>query len=82
MHPATRPSSPNCTWLIDDDLLVLVNAWWEPLDFVLPDCRPQAGWQIGIDSYDLTWRLGLREKRPPALPPVSAGSRATPTARP
>ena len=24
------------TPLLDDDFLVLVNAWWEPLDFVLP----------------------------------------------
>ena len=27
------------TWLLDDDFLVLVNAWWEPLDFVLPATR-------------------------------------------
>ena len=41
------------TWLIDDDFLVLVNAWWEPLDFTLPDTRPQAGWQVEIDTHDL-----------------------------
>jgi len=40
------------TWLIDDDFLALVNAWWEPLDFVLPDTRPQAGWQVEIDTFD------------------------------
>ena len=40
------------TWLSDDDFLVLVNAWWEPLDFTLPDTRPQAGWQTEIDTYD------------------------------
>jgi glycogen operon protein len=40
------------TPLIDDDFLVLVNAWWEPLDFVLPGTRPQAGWQVEIDTYD------------------------------
>ena len=28
--------------LLDDDFLVLVNAWWEPLDFVLPETRPGA----------------------------------------
>ena len=38
--------------LVDDDFLVLVNAWWEPLDFTLPDTRPQAGWQVEIDTYD------------------------------
>jgi glycogen operon protein len=40
------------TWLVDNDFLVLVNAWWEPLKFVLPDPRPQARWQIEIDTYD------------------------------
>ena len=40
------------TPLTDDDFLVLVNAWWEPLDFTLPDTRPQAGWQTEIDTYD------------------------------
>ena len=42
------------TWLLDDDFLVLVNAWWEPLDFVLPATRAQAAWQVEIDSYDPT----------------------------
>jgi glycogen operon protein len=40
------------TWLVDDDFLVLVNAWWEPLDFTLPATRPQAIWQVEIDTYD------------------------------
>ena len=38
------------TWLIDDDLMVLVNAWWETLDFTLPETRPQAQWQQDIDK--------------------------------
>jgi isoamylase len=38
--------------LVDDDFLVLVNAWWEPLDFVLPATRPGARWHTGIDTYD------------------------------
>jgi isoamylase len=42
------------TWLIDDDLLVLVNGWWEPLEFVLPEARPETTWQEQIDTYDLT----------------------------
>jgi isoamylase len=40
------------TWLTDDDFLVLVNAWWEPLDFVLPATKPQAAWQLELDTYD------------------------------
>jgi isoamylase len=43
----------NGTWLVDDDFLVLVNAWWEPLEFVLPATRPQARWRMEIDSWDL-----------------------------
>jgi isoamylase len=47
--------------LIDDDFLVLVSAWWEPLAFTIPAVRAgQAGpagptgqtWQPQIDSYD------------------------------
>ncbi len=37
--------------LLDDDFLVLVNAWWQPLDFVLPVTRPQAAWRTEIDTY-------------------------------
>ena len=40
------------TPLLDDDFLVLVNSWWEPLGFVLPATRPGAQWQAEIDSYD------------------------------
>ncbi len=40
------------TWLLDDDFLVLVNAWWEPLEFVLPATRGQASWRTDIDTYD------------------------------
>ena len=40
------------TPLLDDDFLVLVNSWWEPLDFVLPVTRPQAAWRTEIDTYD------------------------------
>jgi isoamylase len=39
--------------LYDDDFLVLVNAWWEPLDFTVPTVRsvPQA-WGTELDSYE------------------------------
>ena len=40
------------TLLVDDDFLVLVNAWWQPLDFVLPATRAEAAWRVEIDSYD------------------------------
>jgi hypothetical protein len=34
------------------DFVVLVNSWWEPLGFVVPETRPGAQWQTEIDSYD------------------------------
>ncbi|MBV9205839.1 MAG: glycogen debranching enzyme, partial [Actinobacteria bacterium] len=40
------------SFLVDDDFLVLVNSWWEPLDFVLAATRPGAQWRAEIDSYD------------------------------
>jgi isoamylase len=40
--------------LIDDDFLILVNAWWEPLDFLVPPSRPGQAWYSKIDTFDLT----------------------------
>jgi isoamylase len=40
------------TPLLDDDFLILVNSWWEPLGFTLPPARSGAEWQAEIDSYD------------------------------
>ena len=37
--PMTPTGPKTAHWLLDDDFLVLVNAWWEPLDFVLPATR-------------------------------------------
>jgi isoamylase len=38
--------------MVDDDFLVLVNAWWEPLQFTIPDPRPGLAWRAEIDSFD------------------------------
>jgi glycogen operon protein len=37
---------------LDDDFLVMVNAWWEPLEFTIGDCRPGQEWVTEIDTYD------------------------------
>jgi isoamylase len=50
--------APDGTWLIDDDFLVLVNAWWEPLEFVLPETRPEAAWRALVNTYDLAAPAG------------------------
>jgi len=64
------------TWLVDDDFMVLVNAWWEPLDFVLPATRPQAGWRVEIDTYDPASQAGPTGKERAAGDAVTAGPRS------
>ena len=61
----------NGTALLDDDFLVLVSAWWEPLDFTLPGPRAQAAWQTEIDSYDAAPLAG------PSAEPRRAGDIVT-----
>jgi isoamylase len=52
--------------LLDDDFLILVNSWWEPVTFTLPEFRDTAQtWFIELDSYD------------PAVSPASAFPRHT-----
>ncbi len=55
--------------LVDDDFLLLVNSWWEPLEFVVPSTRPGQVWRQELDTYD-----------PSATPPagsVAAGGAVT-----
>ena len=40
------------TPLLDDDFLLLVNGWWEPLEFSVPATRPGQRWRGEVDSYD------------------------------
>ena len=59
------------SFLLDDDFLVLVNAWWEPLDFVLPVTRQNAAWQAAIDTYAPATASGA------AAAPRAAGDQVT-----
>jgi isoamylase len=68
--------APDGTWLTDDDFLVLVNAWWEPLGFTLPDTRPEAEWQLVLDSHDLGPPAGPAAERHKAGDQVTAGPRS------
>jgi glycogen operon protein len=43
LDPRGRP-------LLDDGLLILVNGWWEPLDFTLPDLPHQHTWRRDLDT--------------------------------
>ena len=49
--------------LLDDDFLVLVNAWWEPLEFTIGDCRLGLAWVAEIDSFDPAGVAGAPERQ-------------------
>jgi glycogen operon protein len=36
----------------DDPFLLMLNAWWEPLEFTIPDSLRDLGWQIEVDTFD------------------------------
>jgi glycogen operon protein len=48
-------TGPDGQPMLDDDFLVLVNGWWEPLEFTIPpDSQTRSGlaWRKEIDSFD------------------------------
>ena len=45
-------TGPDGQPLFDDDFLVLVNGWWERLEFTIGDCRPGLAWRAEIDTFD------------------------------
>ncbi len=50
---ATDPDvGPDGTPMVDDDFLVLVNAWWEPLTFTVPADLPARQWIVVCDTHD------------------------------
>ena len=53
--------------LVDDDFIVMVNAWWEPLRFTIPPARPDQTWTCEIDTYD-------PKTIPQPEPPTAGGS--------
>ena len=53
----TGPSTAACCWTTTS--ILIVNAWWEPLTFTIPDVRTRADgaaarWQVELTSYDGT----------------------------
>ena len=46
---------------------MLVNAWWEPLDFIIPATRPGQMWYGELDTYDPA-------TLPTARPPSAGGT--------
>jgi isoamylase len=37
--------------ILDDDLLLLINGWWEPLTFTLPDVGAPRTWERELDTF-------------------------------
>jgi glycogen operon protein len=34
--------------------MILINSWWEPLDFKVPDALRDLGWRVELDTADPT----------------------------
>jgi isoamylase len=47
--------------MLDDDFLVLVNGWWEPLAFTVPPTRAGQVWEREIDTFDPAGGTGPRQ---------------------
>jgi isoamylase len=43
---------PDGTPLVDDDFLILANAWWEPLKFQIPVDLSVGRWEFACDTFD------------------------------
>jgi isoamylase len=54
--------------VLDDDLLLLINGWWEPLTFTLPDVGAPRTWEYELDTFD-------GSAAPSAAVPAAAGPR-------
>jgi isoamylase len=79
---------PDGRLLVDDDFLVLVNAWWEPIGFSIPVTRAGTQWQLQIDSYEpggpggAPQRAGAQVTVGPRSVCVLQGSTANPSSPP
>ena len=70
-------TGPDGQPLLDDDFLVLVNAWWENIQFTIPDWRLGLAWVAEIDSFDPA-ALGVADAADAAdAPQRQAGDRVT-----
>jgi len=53
INGATDPDvSTDGTPVADDDFLILVNAWWEPLTFAVPVLLPARHWDVICDTFE------------------------------
>ena len=61
------------TLLVDDDFLILVNGWWQPLDVTLPDAAASRTWHLELDTYDPSTHEGDATHRLDAGPTTTVG---------
>ena len=75
--------------LIDDDFYLMVNAWWGPLTFTIPDVRTPANgaappWRAELSTYDGIPPATASPSGPTALPrppgPPSSPALSSPSA--
>jgi isoamylase len=53
IHGATDPDvGSDGTPMTDDDFLMLVNSWWEPLTFTVPDDLRSRRWDMACNSFE------------------------------
>ncbi len=62
------------TPLLDDDFLVMFNAWWEPLDFIIPGTRDGQVWHAEIDTCEPVTNTTAPERQ--AGEQISVGPRS------
>jgi glycogen operon protein len=48
--------------MIDDDFLMLVNSWWEPLSFTVPDDLRNRRWNTACNSFDPAWKPAVAQE--------------------
>ena len=66
--------------MIDDDFLVLINAWWEPLGFTIPVTRAARTGPPALTAGGQTWRADIDTYQPAAAsaaPEVHPGGEVT-----
>jgi glycogen operon protein len=44
--------SADGTPMVDNDFLVFINAWWEPLTFTVPEDLSARRWDVVFDTFD------------------------------
>jgi isoamylase len=63
INGATDPDvGTDGTPMVDDDFLIVVNAWWEPLTFTVPVNLPARRWDVVCDTFDLARKVAVAQQ--------------------